>query len=243
MNSIPLTPELEELMREDDTQYIEVANLSLHRRVLLAELDRLRELIASWSRECEGLRSSSNQRIADMVAQLLDKDLAIADLSASMLRHFQEEHLMGDGPEIDRWKRRLAEREEQIEAYQFTLADYEKLTLKLGEATSRYEQAEKEVQDLQDREKLHEPGTPVAIMHAMFDEAERLGHPRYSAQHALSFFVRTIESLRNQLQALSLERDGLREQVQKAQELFARVADCGLAKVLADVARLDGGKS
>ena len=31
----------------------------------------------------------------------------ITELEASMIRHFQEEHLEGDGPEIDRWKRVL----------------------------------------------------------------------------------------------------------------------------------------
>lgn len=40
----------------------------------------------------------------------------VEQLKDSMLRHFQDEHLAGDGPEIDRWKRRCAERDEHINA-------------------------------------------------------------------------------------------------------------------------------
>lgn len=128
-----------------------------------------------------------------------------------------------------------------------------KLKTALGEATSRYEQAEArnielqrelescavriqdlmtgtdnerlqklarkrydtiqvlslELQDLKDRQEIHGQGSPGGIIEAMFDAAQRLGHPKYSSKHALSFFVKTIESQREQLQAVSLERDAL----------------------------------
>ena len=38
----------------------------------------------------------------------------IAELGASIARHFAEEHLAGDGPEIDRWKRRVAAQDAAI---------------------------------------------------------------------------------------------------------------------------------
>ena len=35
----------------------------------------------------------------------------VKEVEASMVSHFQREHLEGDGPEIDRWKARVRELE------------------------------------------------------------------------------------------------------------------------------------
>lgn len=35
-------------------------------------------------------------------------------VNGSMLAHFQRDHIEGDGPEIDRWKRKVAALEEQL---------------------------------------------------------------------------------------------------------------------------------
>jgi hypothetical protein len=41
-------------------------------------------------------------------ADLLEKaEAEVERLKLSMLAHFNEEHLAGDGPEIDRWKRKV----------------------------------------------------------------------------------------------------------------------------------------
>lgn len=39
----------------------------------------------------------------------------IEELEASMTRHFSEEHLAGDGPEIDRWKAKYQELEAALQ--------------------------------------------------------------------------------------------------------------------------------
>ena len=41
-----LSPELEQLIRDDDAQYTDVTNLALERRLLLKEIDSLREQLA-----------------------------------------------------------------------------------------------------------------------------------------------------------------------------------------------------
>jgi hypothetical protein len=60
-------------------------------------------------------------------AQLQDR---VRELEASMVKHFNEEHLAGNGPEIQRWKNRCFEYEEEIE------------TLRLGAGAMEQLQAE-----------------------------------------------------------------------------------------------------
>lgn len=47
-----------------------------------------------------------SETAAKWVEQIKAKDEEIARLKDSMMRHFNEEHLAGDGPEISRWKSR-----------------------------------------------------------------------------------------------------------------------------------------
>ena len=51
-------------------------------------------------------------------ALLADCQKRIEELETSILKHFQEEHLAGDGPEIQRWKSRLAEAQNEIEEFE-----------------------------------------------------------------------------------------------------------------------------
>lgn len=43
---------------------------------------------------------------------------------------------------------------------------------------------------------LDSPGTPTAILMWMFEEAERLGHPRASSAHALGYLLELIDRQR-----------------------------------------------
>jgi len=60
---------------------------------------------------------------------------------------------------------------------------------------------EQTIRELQDRlEILTEPGTPIAIISAMFDYAiAECGHQKHGFRHAFSTIIRTIKELREQL--------------------------------------------
>jgi len=70
-----------------------------------ATVDRVRNEIALHS---DPEDPPGFQRFLDDVSTLLDAAERLAVVEQSMARHFAEEHLAGDGPEIDRLKRRLA---------------------------------------------------------------------------------------------------------------------------------------
>ena len=84
------------------------------------------------------------------------------------------------------------------------------------------------------------PGTPIAIIDAMFAFAEReCGHNPASARHALTTIINTIEALREQLASIKLQRgmeveqyvaenEALREQLAQAQETLQTVYNCDL---------------
>jgi DNA repair exonuclease SbcCD ATPase subunit len=76
-----------------------------------ADYIRLLEIrIAELEAEVERLKNS----LALTIGRYHELEARIAELEASMVRHFQEEHLAGDGPEVDRWKRRVAELEAKL---------------------------------------------------------------------------------------------------------------------------------
>jgi hypothetical protein len=68
-----------------------------------AEIERL-------TKKCDDLARLMNESAAaakDAEADAERLAARIKQLEESAVRHFQEEHLAGDGPEIDRWKRRV----------------------------------------------------------------------------------------------------------------------------------------
>lgn len=76
-----------------------------------------------------------------------------------------------------------------------------------------------------------EPGKASAIVAAMFDQAERLGHSPFSSIHALTYLVSEVERLREQndgLYAATLlfgkERDDLRSVIGILQQDLVRAA-------------------
>jgi hypothetical protein len=103
-------------------------------RAALAEIERLREsekaasdCYAAAEAECNLLRAEAQKFRKENPDSMYLKDLSdgwerrdvaseeyvaalrarVRTLEDSMVRHFQEEHLAGDGPEIDRWKLRV----------------------------------------------------------------------------------------------------------------------------------------
>lgn len=55
--------------------------------------------------------------VDEWMAMLNEKQARIEALEQSMVDHFQNEHLAGDGPEIDRWKRRVEALEKQNDKF------------------------------------------------------------------------------------------------------------------------------
>lgn len=86
------------------------------------EREELRTTLARLITAGSGWYSLPKETMGRLLADLERRDLwhgayvvALAEsrrslerVEASMVRHFQEEHIAGDGPEIDRWKARLA---------------------------------------------------------------------------------------------------------------------------------------
>lgn len=63
----------------------------------------------------------------------------IKDLETSIIKHFHEEHLAGDGPEIDRWKRKVKELEGENAKLSGKLALVRTLTEELKDMNARLE--------------------------------------------------------------------------------------------------------
>lgn len=84
--------------------YKDIQILLSHIVLLESQKGELEKNIASKERIIEGY---------------IDKKLAlqekIEELETSMILHFQKEHLEGDGPEIDRWKRMVKQLTEGVE--------------------------------------------------------------------------------------------------------------------------------
>ena len=61
-----------------------------------------------------------------------ESDRRIRELEKSIADHFTNEHLAGDGPEIDRWKRKVAELEAELAKAKLQIEE-QRLTIEGGE--------------------------------------------------------------------------------------------------------------
>jgi len=75
-----------------------------------------RKALAARDEENERLKARIEKRAEQAEAECDALKQRVSALESSMVRHFQEEHLAGDGPEIDRWKARVAELERERDA-------------------------------------------------------------------------------------------------------------------------------
>jgi hypothetical protein len=71
---------------------------------LLADLERVERERDEAQRALDNLR----KHIGPLLHEQAEARARLAVVEDSMVRHFQEEHIAGDGPEIDRLKARLA---------------------------------------------------------------------------------------------------------------------------------------
>ena len=87
--------------------------------------------------------------------------------------------------------RRTVYENDQIMFLCTTAEDAERVVSKLN----AHDSSEQTIRELRDRlEVLTEPGTPVAIVSAMFDFAiAECGHPKYSARHAMTTIRQTVQ--------------------------------------------------
>ena len=69
------------------------------------------------------------------------------------------------------------------------------LFAELDAERAAHDSSEQTIRELRDRlEVLTEPGTPIAVVSAMFDFAiAECGHPKYSARHAMTTIRQTIQ--------------------------------------------------
>jgi len=84
---------------------------------LACELEKMISECKRLEAEREGYKNGQMQ-LQNIVNDLMDTNakwaIKVKELEVSMILHFQKEHLEGDGPEIDRWKRRVKELEDNI---------------------------------------------------------------------------------------------------------------------------------
>ena len=67
-----------------------------------------RASLAEYERLSRALVDDLEQKLEEAREELAKANERINEQQLGIMRHFRDEHLAGDGPKIDRWKRRLA---------------------------------------------------------------------------------------------------------------------------------------
>ena len=116
--------------REDNPERENIYKIIASLAAAEKERDRQKDAAESWKdnyREClaraEAAEKERDERYTTAATTLIKAlDEENANLQRSITRHFHEEHLSGDGPEIDRWKARAEAAEKERDNGRFTIS-------------------------------------------------------------------------------------------------------------------------